>query len=175
MCDFRWIGPYLVEKALPNNIYIVRKLKTNKIQILHSIRLRKCNPEKPPEDIYSEAQWQITDNIVIPQDEIYTIAWEAEFGGHLFDIPIIYTDPNAIDFDESYTQGPYTVNLPRFYFHDSSDAQNRENCPTSGASVAYPSDPKPHGQIQAIETTTDLAHNDSSKQISELGTDNETA
>ena len=28
-------------------------------------------------------------------------AWEAEFGGHLFDIAIIYTDPNAIDFDES--------------------------------------------------------------------------
>ena len=43
--DFRWIGPYLVEKVLPNNNYIVRKLNTNKTQILHRIRLRKYNPE----------------------------------------------------------------------------------------------------------------------------------
>ena len=89
--DFRWIGPYFVEKVLPNNIYIVRKLNTNKTQILHRIRLRKNNPEKPPEDNYQEARWQIDDNIVVPQGDLYIIAWEAEFGGHLFDIPIIYT------------------------------------------------------------------------------------
>ena len=83
----------------------MRKLNTNKSQILHRIRLRKYNPEKPPEDIHQEAQCQIDDNIVVPEDDLYTIAGETEFGGHLFDIPIVYTDPNAIDFDESYTQG----------------------------------------------------------------------
>ena len=86
--DFRWIGPYLVEKVLPNNNYIVRKLNANKTQILHRIRLRKNNPEKPPEDKHQETQWQVDDNIVVPQDDLYTVAWEAEFGGHLFDIPI---------------------------------------------------------------------------------------
>ena len=65
--DFRWIGPYLVEKVLPNKNYIVRKLNTNKTQILHRIRLRKYNPEKPPEDTYQEAQWQIDDNIIVPK------------------------------------------------------------------------------------------------------------
>ena len=127
--EFRWIGPYLVEKVLPNKNYIVRKLNTNKTLILHRIRPRKFNPEKPPEDNYQEAQWQIDDNIVVPQDDLYTIAWEAEFGGHLFDIPIIYTDPNAIDFDEIYTQGPDTVFVPRSYFQDSSNGQNRETPP----------------------------------------------
>ena len=77
--DFRSIGPYLVEKVLPNNNYIVRKLNTNKTQTLHRIRLRKYNPEKPPEDNYQEAKWQIDDSIVVPQDDLYTIAWEAEF------------------------------------------------------------------------------------------------
>ena len=101
--ELRWIGPYLVENVLPKNKYIVTKLNTNKTQILHRIRLRKHNPEKPPEDNYQEAQWQIDDNNIIPQDDLYTLAWEVEFGGHLFDFPIIYTDPNAIDFDESYT------------------------------------------------------------------------
>ena len=38
--DFRWIGPYIVEKVLPNKKYVVRKIGTNKTQILHRMRLR---------------------------------------------------------------------------------------------------------------------------------------
>ena len=171
--DFRWIGPYIVQKVRPNNIYIVRKLDTNKTQILHRICLQKYNPEKPPEDIYSETQWQTDDNIVVPQDDLYTNAWEAEFGGHLFDIPIIYTDPNAIDFDDSYTEGPNTVIVPRSYFHDSSDGQNRETCPISDPSVPRTLTPTSNGQNQDIETSTDLTQNDNAKHVSESSTDAE--
>ena len=64
-CDFRWIGLYLLEKNLPSNNCIARKLNTNKIQILHRNRLRKYNTEKPPEDNYQETQCQIDDNIVV--------------------------------------------------------------------------------------------------------------
>ena len=39
--DFRWTGPHVVQKNLPNNNYIVRRLNTNKTQILHRIRLNK--------------------------------------------------------------------------------------------------------------------------------------
>ena len=99
-CDFRWIGPSLVEKVLPNRIYLVRKLNNNQTQILHQIRLRKYNPETPPEDNSQEAQWQVDDNIVVPQDDLLTLEKKVEFGGRLFDITIIYTDLNAIDFDE---------------------------------------------------------------------------
>ena len=173
--DFRWIGPYLVEKVLPNNNYIVQKLNTNKNQILHRIRPRKHNPEKPPEGNYQETQWQIDDNIVVPQDALYTIAWEAEFGRHLFDIPIINTDPNAIDFDDSHTQGPVTLNIPRSYFHDSSNGQNKETCPIFDPFVSQTSKPKSNGQSQDIETTTDLTHNDNSKPTPEPSTDTETA
>ena len=62
--DFRWIGPYRVEKVLPNNFYIVRRLNTNKTQILHRICLKKYNPEKPG-DNYQEAQWHTDDIIVV--------------------------------------------------------------------------------------------------------------
>ena len=148
--EFRWIRPYLVEKVLPNNNYIVRKLNTNKTQILQRIRFRKYNPEKPPEDNHQETQWQVDDNIVVAQDDLYTIAWEAEFGGHLFDIPIIYTDPNAIDFDDSHTQGPDTVIVPRSYFHDSSNGQNRETCPISDPSVPQTPNPKLNGRSKEI-------------------------
>ena len=173
--DFRWIEPSLVEKVLPNKNYIVRKLNTNKTQILHRIRLRKYNPEKPPEDNYQETRWQVDDNIVVSQDDLYTIAWEAEFRRHLFDIPIIYTHPNAIDFDDSYTQGPDTVIVPHSYFHNSSDAQNRETCPTFDQPAVHPPDPKLNGQSQDIETTADLTQNDSSKKLSEPNAHTETA
>ena len=172
--DFRWIGHFLVEKVLPNNNYIVRKLNTNKTQILHRIRLRKYNPEKPPEDKHPETQWQVDDNIVVPQDDLYTIAWEAEFGGHLFDIPIIYTDSNAIDFDDSHTPGPDTVIVPRSYFHDPNNGQNRETCPVFDPPVPQNLTPKSNGQSQDIETTSDLAHNDNSKRTSEPNTNTET-
>ena len=114
-------------------------------------------------------------NIVIPQDDLYTIAWEVEFGGQSFDIPIMYTDPNANDFDESYTQGPDTAIVPRSYFHASSSGQNRGTCPISDPSVPQISTPKSTGQNQDIEITTDLTHNDNSKQTSEPSTDIETA
>ena len=77
----------------------MRKLNTKKTQILHGIRLRKRNPEKIPEDNSQEAQWQIDDKNVIPQDDLYTLAREEEDGGHLIDIFIMNTDPSAIDFD----------------------------------------------------------------------------
>ena len=41
--DFRWIGPYIFEKVLPNNNYVVRKIGTTKTQILHKTRLRSNN------------------------------------------------------------------------------------------------------------------------------------
>ena len=169
--DFRRIGPYLVEKVIPNKNYIVRKLNTNETQILHRICLRKYNPEKPPKDNHQETQWRIDDNIVVPQDELYTIAWEAEFGGHLFDIPIIYTDPNAIDFDESHTQGPDTVIVPRSYFQESSDSQNRERCPISDPTASQTPQPKLNDRSKDIETTTDLTQNDNAKHIYESITD----
>ena len=48
--DFRWIGPYIIEKVLPNNNYVVRKIGTNKTQILHRMRLRQFTPRQPIPD-----------------------------------------------------------------------------------------------------------------------------
>ena len=118
-------------------------------------------------------QWQTDDNIVVPQDDLYTIAWEAEFGGHLFDLPIIYTDPNAIDFDENHTRGPDTVIVPRSYFHDSNDGQNREIRPNSDQPVSRTLTPILNGQKQDIETIIDLTQNNNTKHICESSTDAE--
>ena len=78
--EYRWTGPYNVEKVLPNENYIVRKLNSNKTQILHRIRLRKYEPNTVLQDVRPEGNLQPDDEIIIPQDDLYVVTWETNFG-----------------------------------------------------------------------------------------------
>ena len=78
--EYRWTGPYLVEKVLPNENYIVRKLNSYKTQILHRIRLREYEPNTDLQDIRPEGNLQQDNDIVIPQDDLFVITWETDFG-----------------------------------------------------------------------------------------------
>ena len=69
-----------MERVLPNENYIVRKLNSNKTQILHRIRLRKYEPHTVLQDIRPEGNLQPDDEIIIPQDDLYVITWETNFG-----------------------------------------------------------------------------------------------
>ena len=81
--DYHWVGPFIVQKVLPNENYIVRRINTNKTQILHRIRLKKFVPYNPLEDNFREQRLQADEEIVIPQDDLYTITWETNFGVQL--------------------------------------------------------------------------------------------
>ena len=81
--DYCWVGPFIVQKVLPNENYIVRRINTNKTQILHWIRLKKFVPNQPLEDNFREQRLQPDEEIVIPQDDLYTITWETDFGEQL--------------------------------------------------------------------------------------------
>ena len=81
--DYRWVGPFVVQKVLPNENYIVRRINTNKTQILHRIRLKRFIPNQPLEDNFREQRLQPDEEIVIPQDDLYVIAWETDFGEQL--------------------------------------------------------------------------------------------
>ena len=97
--EYRWTGPYIVERVLPNENYIVRKPNSNKTQTLHRIRLRKYEPHTVLQDIRPEGNLQPDDEIIIPQDDLYVITWETNFGE--FPDPdekaIIPTRPSAAD------------------------------------------------------------------------------
>ena len=54
--EIQWIGPYVIEKVLPNNNYLVRKIGTNKMQVLHRMRMRQFTPRQPPADIAVKPQ-----------------------------------------------------------------------------------------------------------------------
>ena len=126
--------------------------------------LPKYNPEKPLEDNYQEVKWQIDDNFVVPQDDLYILAWEAEIGGHLFDFPIKYTDPNAIVLTK------VTCRDQLLLLSRAPISMIQVRVKTGKPFVLKSSNPKLHGQSQDIETATDLGNNDSSKQMSDSST-----
>ena len=49
--EFRWVGPYIVARVLPNNNYVVRKIGTHRTQTLHRMRIRPFQPRTPLHDI----------------------------------------------------------------------------------------------------------------------------
>ena len=80
--EFRWQGPYKVERVLPNNNYIVRRLGTNK----NRIRLRKFTPQSPLADIFvRETDWQKDDQMPIEHDDLYAQSWNTNFGPNPFE------------------------------------------------------------------------------------------
>ena len=83
--EYRWIGPFVIQKVLSNDNYIVRRLNTNKTQKLHRIRPKKFVPNAPLEDKYDGEKLQPDNEIVIPQDDLYTISWEGDFEYDLFE------------------------------------------------------------------------------------------
>ena len=42
--EFQLIGPYNIGKVLPNTIYLLRKIVSNKTQVFHSMRLHQFTP-----------------------------------------------------------------------------------------------------------------------------------
>ena len=84
--DFRWIGLYIIENVLPNNNYLVRKVGTNKTQILHRMKMRQFTPRQPLSDIpVTQREWQPEPEIVITHDDLYARAWECEYDEPIFD------------------------------------------------------------------------------------------
>ena len=84
--DLRLIGPYIIEKVLPNNNYLVRKIGTNKTQILQRMRLRQFTPRQPIPDIpITPCEWQPDPEVVITHDDLYGRAWECEYDEPIFD------------------------------------------------------------------------------------------
>ena len=125
--DFRWTGPFVIQKVLPNNSYIVRRLKTKKTQILHRIRLQKFVPNAPLEDKYKEEKLQPDESIIIPQDDLYTILWEADFEYELF-------EPRKDDWPHTATRLPNDAargGVDYYVTENESSTANNDECSSS--------------------------------------------
>ena len=77
--EFHWIGPYIVDKALPNNNYLVRKVRTDKTQVPHGMRLRPFRPKEPIQDVQTTPQdWKLDLVVTFKHDGLYARAWECD-------------------------------------------------------------------------------------------------
>ena len=77
--EFRWFGPYNIEKVLPNNNYLVRKIGTNKPQVLHRMRMRQFAPRQPLNDMRIRPQdWKPDPEVSLKHDDLDARAWECE-------------------------------------------------------------------------------------------------
>ena len=84
--EFRWIGPYIIEKVLPNNNYLVRKIGTNKTQVLHRMKMRQFTTREPPADIAVKTQQYKSDpEVSLNHDDLYARAWECDYEQPIFD------------------------------------------------------------------------------------------
>ena len=82
----RWIGPYIIEKILPNKNYLLRKIGTNKTQVLHRMRIRQFTPRQPPADITVKPQeYKSEPEVNLHHDDSYARACEYDFEQPIFD------------------------------------------------------------------------------------------
>ena len=84
--EFRWMGPYIVENVLPNNNYLVRKIGTDKTQVLHRMRMRQFTPRQSPADIHvNPHEYKPDPEVSINHDDLYASAWEHHYEQPIFD------------------------------------------------------------------------------------------
>ena len=83
---FRWIGTYIIGKVLPNIIYLVRKIGTNKTQILHRMRVCQITPRQPTPIVQTTPrEWQPDPEVSIKHIDLYARARECEYNKPIFD------------------------------------------------------------------------------------------
>ena len=157
--DFCWVGPFIIQKILPNENYTVRPLNTNKTQILHRLRLKKFVPNQPLADNFREERLQQDEEIVIPQDDFYTKTWETNFGEQLAtrgNEPIPTSLPNG--------EWPITAK------ENSNDANKNEtdyvittDCPNyASKDAAHSRDRRMKSDVSNTDETTEATRNENS-------------
>ena len=153
--EFRWCGPYKVEKVLPNNNYIVRRLGTNKTQLLHRIRLRKFTPQAPLADIFvRETDWQKDDQMPVANDDLYAQSWNTNFGSNPFDDGP--TDSLQNTEDTEYIP----IQLP----DDNRPPSPGSSKNSGGSPVEQTTDPDQNHEIHADEIPQQISEDDQNTQ-----------
>ena len=69
--EFRWMGPYIFEKVLPEKKYFVGKVGTKKTQMLHRMQLRQCTPSQHLPDVQiTPREWKSDLEVIYKHDDL---------------------------------------------------------------------------------------------------------
>ena len=76
----------LSKKVLPKNIYLVRKIGTDKTQMLHRMRMCQFTPRQTPADIAVKPQdYKSYPEVSLHHDDLYARVWEYDYDQLIFD------------------------------------------------------------------------------------------
>ena len=94
--EFPWSDPSFIEKVVPSNNYRVREVGTNKMQVLHRMRMSQFTPRQPPLDILITPQeWKPVPDVSLRRDELYVRAWECQYEKLIFEAEINNSTPSS--------------------------------------------------------------------------------
>ena len=89
----------LQSRKSPNKNYFLRRLGTNKTQLIHQIRLIKFTPSAPlANNFVRETDWQKSGTIVVTHDDLYAHTWDTNFGINPFDTEIDSFDTDTQEY-----------------------------------------------------------------------------
>ena len=104
LTEFWWIGPEIIEKVLPNNDDLVRKIGTNKTQVLHRMRMGRFTPHQPPADVrITPNEWKPDPQVSLKHDDFYARAWGSVNKNSQFLTPRIITQRRPIHPKRQYS------------------------------------------------------------------------
>ena len=168
--DFRWIGPYTIEKLLPINKYLVRKIGTNKTQVLHRMRMRQFTPRQPPAEITVKPQEYKSDpEVSLNHDDLYARAWECDYEQPFFDAENDNEAPTnsqeipvRTDFSTEEmrnTPGEPHVCSPEIFPCTDDDSDVRDTCPHMKPNVGTSSEQPQNSPTNPRSSKYNLRHN----------------
>ena len=146
---------------LPNNNYIVRRLGTNKTQLLHRIRLRKFTPQAPLADIFvRETDWQKDDQMPVANDDLYAQSWNTNFGSNPFD------DGPSDSLHNTEDTEYIPIQLP----DDNRPPSPGSSKNSGGSPVEQTTDPDQNHEIHVDEIPQQISEDDQNTQKSQKDT-----
>ena len=74
-----------MEFVLTSNSFLVRKMGTNKMQVLHRMQLRQFTPRHALPDVkITPHEWKPDPEVSIKHDEFFARAWECDYERPIF-------------------------------------------------------------------------------------------
>ena len=117
--EFQWLGSYIIEKVSSNVNHLVRKIATNKTQVLHRMQMHQFTPRRPPPDTrITPQEWTPDPEVMLTHDDLYARSWECEYETPIFDAENKNATPpnspeNPVQSDLSTEETKYTPGTPQ--------------------------------------------------------------
>ena len=149
---------------------MVRKIRTNKTQVLHRMRMRQFTPRQPPADIQVKPQEYKSDpEVSLNHDDLYARGWEYDYEQPFFDAennnaapPNLQESPVQSDFsteEMKNTPGDTHECSPEIFLHTDGASELTDTYPHMELDVESSSEQPGNSLTNPSSSIYNLRHN----------------